>query len=218
MKPVDARPRRSFAGYYFGTVTNPRRAFAELMGDPKRLRYGAAALLLNALLYTMVYVFLTIGKGAPSSFTPWLAIPRDDYYFFNRFMLAPSMVAAWILSAGVAQLLSAPLGGKGRFEDMAAALGFAIAIACLASLAHDLPDSFLGAVGLLDLRAYEVALNSPTIWRAILLTLYFGSVLWFLVLYAVAARVVQGLSWPRAILVGFPSYAVYQLLFVVFNR
>ena len=209
---------KSFAGFYFGTITSPRRAFRELMTEPKRLRYGVAALLLNALLYTMVYVFLTIGNGAPSSFTPWLAIPRDEYYFYNRFMLAPSMIAAWILSAGVAQLLSIALHGKGRFEDMIAALGFAIAIACLASLAHDLPDSFLGALGLLDLRAYEVVLNSPTIWRAILLTLYFGSVFWFLFLFTIAVHVVQGLSWPRAVLVGWPSYFVYQLMFVVFNR
>ena len=87
------------------------------------------------------------------------------YYHYNRLILAPSMFGCWILAAGTAQLLSRTFAGKGSFEDNLSVLGFGIGVASLASLLHDLPDSFLGAIGLLDLRAYEVALNSPTIWR-----------------------------------------------------
>lgn len=209
---------RDFARHWLGTIVRPRRTFSALLDDPRRLRHGLFALAFNALLYTLVYVFLTIGGGAPSAFTPWLAIPKDDYYFWNRFLLAPTMFAAWILSAGVAQLLSRPFGGRGRFEDMAAVLGFAIAIPCLASLAHDLPDTFLGAVGLLDLRAYEVALNTPTIWRTILWICYGTSALGFLLLFPIAVRAVQGVRWRAAVPIGVFAFAVYQVFFLVFNR
>lgn len=209
---------RSFGAYYLGVILRPRRSFDALVHDQRALRFGFYAIGLNAIAYTLVYVFLTIGGGAPSAFVPWLAIPAEDYYFYNRYLLAPSMFAAWLLAAAVAQLASRGLGGAGRFEDLLAVFGFGIGVASLASLAHDLPDTFLGAVGLLDLRAYEVALNSPTVWRAILLTLYGLSGVWFLVLFPKGVAAAQGLSAPRSILVGALAYAAYQGVFVIFNR
>jgi hypothetical protein len=62
----------------------------------------------------------------------------------------------WILAAGVAQLLSRPFAGKGGFEDNLSVFGFSISLASLASLLHNLPDTFLGAIGVIDLREYEL--------------------------------------------------------------
>jgi hypothetical protein len=211
-------PLASFRAYYLGTILRPRRTFEALLVDQHRLRFGLLALALNAALYTLVYVFLVLGHGAPSRFAPWLAIPSDAYYSYNRFILAPSMVAGWILAAGVAQLLSRLFGGQGSFEDTLSVLGFGISIACLTSLVHDLPDSFLGAIGLLDLRQYEVALNSATIWRAILWSCYLLSAAWFLVLFATGVGVAQRLRRGVSVLVGALAYAVYQFVFLIFNR
>jgi hypothetical protein len=71
---------KSFKDYYFGTIFRPGRTFEALMSDGRRLRFGLLALLISIVLYTLVYVFLTIGGGAPSAFTPWLAIPKEVYY------------------------------------------------------------------------------------------------------------------------------------------
>jgi hypothetical protein len=163
---------KSFGDYYLGVIIRPRRTFDALILDSRRLRFGLLAVLINAVLYTLVYVFLSIGGGAPSSFTPWLAIPAEDYYGYNRFFLAPSMFAGWILAAGVAQLLSRPFAGKGSFEDNLSVLGFAISIAALASLLHDLPDTFLGASGVLNLREkiIDTALSEPIITFVTILT------------------------------------------------
>jgi hypothetical protein len=60
----------------------------------------------------------------------------------------------------VVELLSRPFAGKGSFEDNLRAFGFGSRVACLASLLH-LPDSFLAAIGVIDLRAYEIALSLP---------------------------------------------------------
>jgi hypothetical protein len=207
-----------FGDYYISTVVRPQRTFEALMRDGRRLRFGSAALAINALLYTLVYVFLARGGGAPSSFTPLLAIPPERYYHYNQFFLAPSMLMCWLLAAGVAQLLSRTFGGQGSFEDLLSVFGFGIGIASLASLAHDLPDSFLGAIGVLDLRWYEVALNSPTIWRTILWICYGTALVWAPVLCSIGVAAAQKLRRGPAVLVGVLAFLVYQGVFLIFNR
>ena len=53
----------SFKDYYLGTLFRPRRTFELLLADSRRLRFGLAALAINALLYTLVYTFLAAGGG-----------------------------------------------------------------------------------------------------------------------------------------------------------
>lgn len=209
---------RTFFQYYYRTPWRPTQTFSELLTDPSRFRFGWYAILINMFLYTWVYINLTIGGGAPSSFAPWLAIPRESYYFYDRFLLAPSMFICWISAAGLIQLASKPFGGSGSFEDTLSTLGFSIGIASLASLVHDFPDTLLGALGLLDLREYEVMLNSPTIWRTVLWTCYGASFILFVVLFSKAVRVVQRIPRIPAVLVGVLGYVTYQTLFLVFNR
>jgi hypothetical protein len=208
----------SFGTYYLGTLLRPRRTFDLLLKDPRRLGFGASALVINAVLYTLVYVFLTMGGGAPASLKPFLNIPADVYYPYNRFILAPSMFGCWILAAGVAQLLSRLFSGQGTFEDTLSTLGFAIGLSSLFSLLHDLPDSFLGAIGVLDLRWYEIALNSPTIWRTILWILYGAYFAAFLVLFPKAIGAAQQMKRLPSIFIGVLSFIVYQGVFLIFNR
>jgi hypothetical protein len=128
------------------------------------------------------------------------------------------MLGCWILASGVAYLLSRLVSGQGSYDDTLSVFGFGITIATLIAALHDLTDSFLGAIGLLDLRWYEVALNSPTIWRTILLTLY-GIALILLVLYLViGVRRVHKIKSGHALWIGFTSAVVYQGMFIVFNR
>jgi len=209
---------KSFKDYYFGTLFRPGKTFDALLTDNRELKFGLLALSLNALLYTLVYIFLWHGGGAPSSFDPWLAVPKDVYYFYNQFWLAPSMFGCWILAAGVAHLLSRLFSGKGSFEDTLSVFGFGITIATLFALLHDFTDSFLGAIGLLDLRWYEVALNSPTIWRTILLTLYATALLMLFVLLIKGVAAAQKIKPAPAIFIGSVAALVYQGIFFVFNR
>lgn len=209
---------KTFPQYYLRTLWRPSQTFSDLLADPRRSRFGWYAILINMFLYTMVYVNLTIGGGAPSSFTPWLAIPKESYYYYDRFLLAPSMLICWIAASGIVQLASKPFGGSGTFEDTLSVLGFSIGIACLASLLHDFPDTLLGALGVLDLREYEVLLNSPTIWRTILWICYGTSFILFVILFWKAVKVVQKIGSIPAFFVGQLGFLTYQTLFLVFNR
>ena len=209
---------KSFKDYLFGTLFRPRQTFDLLATDDRRLKFGFVAMSITAIIYTLVYIFLTMGGGAPSSVDPWLAVPKDVYYSYNRFWLAASMFGGWILAAGVAHLLSRLFSGKGSFEDTLSVFGFGITIATLVSALHDLPDSFLGAIGLLDLRWYEVALNSPTIWRTILLTVYSIALILLVVLSIKGVRAAQRIKPGPAIFIGIVAAIVYQGVFFIFNR
>ena len=71
---------------------------------------------------------------------------------------------------------------------------------------------------MLDLRWYEVALNTPTIWRTILLTLYSIALILLLVLMIKRVRSSQRIKPIPAIFVGAISAIIYQGVFFVFNR
>ena len=106
MNNTESPKMYSFKDYFFGTIFRPRRTFDILMTDNRRLKFGLLALSINAILYTFVYIFLSVGGGAPSSLKPWLAVLADVYYYYNQFWLIPSMFGCWILAAGAAHLLS----------------------------------------------------------------------------------------------------------------
>lgn len=208
----------SFSDYLVGTLLRPRQTFDLLLKDGRKVKFGFYAMAITAIVYTLVYVFLTIGGGAPSSFEPWLAVPKDVYYFYNRFWIAPTMFGCWILAAGVAHLLSRLFSGKGTFEDTLSVFGFGITIATFFSALHDFTDSLLGAVGLLDLKWYELALNTPTIWRTIWATLYSIAIILLFVQLILGLSRAEKIKPVHAIWIGSVAAILYQVMFLVFNR
>jgi Yip1 domain len=211
-------PSRAFVAHYAQIARRPLQGFDELLADPRCLRYGTMALLSNAALYTVVYVFLILGHGRPTVFKPWLAIEPERYYRFDVFLLAPSMLMGWLVASGLSQLLGRAFGGTGKFEDTASALGFATAIASWWTLLHDLVTSFLGAVGVIDQRSYEDALSSPTGLRTMLWLLMLGYLASFVLLYTRGVGAAHRLPFGRALATGATAFLAYQLVFVVFNR
>lgn len=205
----------SFWAHYRGAFVHPRRAFARLLDDPRRLRFGAIALLISAVLYSLVILSLARAGGEPL-IPPLLDIAPADYYSVQVFLMVPVLFAGWILAAGVVQLLGRPLGGRGTFEDTASLLGFAIVPPTYATL---VPDGVSGALSLLGLTGPD-----PLLWTARgvgqvisvgYLSLYS---LWFLLLFPLAVASAQGLSLRRSVPLGFVGFLVYQSVLLVFVR
>jgi hypothetical protein len=213
-----ARVMATITRFTFDALTRPTRTFEQLSRDPRRLGIGTRALTLTAALYTLMYVMLAAGGGAPSSFEPWLAIPKEHYYHYNVYLLAPSMFMCWILAGGVTQLLARRWGGSGTFEDTLAALGLGASAASWCTLGHDLALSALAALRVIDPRQHEIAMNSPTVWRALIWTLMILYVIAFLILFSKGIRAAQRISPARAAALGFVAFAVYQTVFFIFNR
>jgi Yip1 domain len=206
----------SFLLYYLSAFNSPSKAFHKLLYDKNKTRYAFYAVLIQAFVYTLVYVFLILGGGKP--FQPWLNIPDDVYYRYNVFFLAPSMLLGWILSAGVMHLLSSWCKGTGSFEDTLCVTGFGIGIASWATGIHDLITSFLGGIHVINQNAYEVLLNTATVWRTILWILMITYSVWFCILFSKGIKVVQNSKRSYSIIIGIIGFVIYQLFFLIFNR
>jgi hypothetical protein len=203
---------------YFRTIISPRKSFERLLAKDNHIALSFFYILIPIAAYTLMYVFLTIADGAPSVFTPWLNIPKEDYYSINRFLLAPSMLLCLVVATSVVQIFSRLLKGTGTFEQTLAVIALSISIAMWGGLIHDLPMSFLSAAGVIDAKQHEIAMNSPTIFRTLLWICYSIYFIAFLVLFSLAARTVHKLNWVKSIGIGTTAFIVFQLVFLVFNR
>jgi hypothetical protein len=207
-----------FLSIYRLALHRPAAAFLALRQHDAVLFRALQFILVPIVGYTAMYVFLTIGHGAPSVFTPWLNIPKEAYYGWNRFLLAPSMLLGWWSASVLMYLFARAAGGKGTFEHTLAAIALAISLAMLCGLLHDLPMSFLSAIGVIDAKAHEIAMNSPTIFRTLLWIAYGAYAIAFAILFPLAVRVTQGLSLVPAVGIGIAGFAWFQVVFLVFNR
>jgi hypothetical protein len=180
--------------------------------------YGFGFIAIPGVLYTLMYVLLTIGNGAPSSFTPWLNIPIDVYYSYNRLLLIPSLLLSWIFAAGTIQILARVVRGKGTFEHTLSVLALAVSVAMWSTLLHDLIMSLLSAIHIISAREHEIAMNSPTIWRTVIWTLMIIYLLWFCVLFSKATAAVHRVSRIQAVLIGVTGFVAFQIVFLIFNR
>jgi hypothetical protein len=206
----------SFLDYYVSIIKHPSKTFEDLFRDKQRIRFGFYAVLIPVCVYTLVYLFLILGGGEP--FKPWLAIPPEVYYRYNVFFLAPSLIFGWILASGVVQLLSRLFSGSGTFEATSAGLGFGIGLASWTTGFHDLITSFLGAVHIISQHNYEVALNSPTIWRTILWIQFALYLFCFILLFTIGIKCAHKIKTGPAIFLAFTGFICYQLFFLIFNR
>lgn len=209
---------KTFLSAYFQTIYRPRKTFKELAARPQPVKPGFLFIAVPIVLYTLMYVFLTIANGAPSSFAPWLNIPREKYYALNRFLLAPSMILCWFAAASFIQVTCSLLGGTGTFEQTLATSALCISISMWGGLIHDLPMSFLSATGVIHAAQHEIAMNSPTVFRTLLWACYSVYFLSFIILFPTAVRAVHKLSRPKSILIGISAFIIFQVLFLVFNR
>lgn len=206
----------TFIKHYLSAFTRPKRAFSGIAGEHEKLKFAFISVSIQALLYTLVYVFLILGGGQP--FKPWLNIPPETYYKYNVFFCAPSMYLGLILSAGVIHVAARTFTSKGSFEEIFCLFGFGIGIASWSTGVHDLLTSFLGAIHVIDQHAYEVSLNSATIWRTVLWVLMITYVAWFIILFSKAVETVYKLSFWGSVLLGLTGFLVYQFFFLIFNR
>ena len=208
----------NFWSIYFGTIVNPKRGFERLLANRNNFSFAFLFISIPIVAYTLMYIFLTIGHGAPSVFTPWLNIPKENYYAWNRFLLAPSMFLAWLVATSGVQILSRTFNGTGSFEQTLTGLALSISISMWGGLIHDLPMSFFSAIGVIDARQHEIDMNSPTIFRTLLWICYSIYFIAFFILFPTTVRVVQKLSWGKSIFIGVLGFILFQFIFLIFNR
>jgi hypothetical protein len=210
--------KRAFWSFYKGVFLKPSKTFQELLIDDRRVKFGFFAILVPMIGYTLFYIMAAKAGGAPSTFKPWLALPVEDYFYYDIFLLAPTLLLCWIFSSGVVQLLSHLFSGIGTYEDTITVMGFGISVATWSTLIHDFSDAFLAFIGVIDMKEYEAALNAPTFWRGLLLTLFAIYIVWFLVLFTTGIARAHSLPKWKSFLLACIALFAYQLVFLVFIR
>lgn len=182
---------------------------AGLLDWPVKRRAGYLAMTTIACAYTVVFGLMAL-HGLDPVPDPWLRIPADRYYLWSVAFSGPALLAGWLLAAATMQLWARTLGGEGAFEDLAATLGVATALATLATLIPDLAMNVLGIYG-------DPWTKTWWGWTLAIgwMTAY---VVLFLVGYPRAVRAVHGLSRARAALVGVSGFLLYQGFIFIFIR
>lgn len=209
---------KTFISNYFQTVYKPQKTFEDLIIKDNIYKLSFAYISIPIICYSLLYIFLTIAKGAPSTLTPWLNISKENYYSINRFLLAPSMIICWFTATSFIQVVSRLLGGAGTFEQTLVTIALSISIAMWGALIHDLPMSFLSAIGVINASQHEIAMNSPTIFRTILWICYAIYFIAFFILFPISVKVVHKLSWIKSIIIGALAFIIFQTIFLIFNR
>lgn len=209
---------KSFLSTYGRTFYQPRRTFEELITSNNLYQQGLVFICIPVVGYTLMYIFLTMAHGAPSTFTPWLNILKEEYYAINRYLLAPSMIICWWTATSFIQVVSHLMGGTGTFAQTLATIALSISVAMWGALIHDLPMSFLSAIGVIDAQQHEVAMNTPTPFRTILWICYAIYFIAFITLFPIAVAVVHKLNRIKSVVIGLSAFILFQTLFLVFNR
>lgn len=193
------------------------RLLRRWLARPRRLRDGLLVLAAYSAGYAVCLLLLALGGVAPG-LAPWLAIPEDVYFFWESAFIAPVIVLAAVLAAGVLHLVARALGGRGDFDDTMALVGVTTAIASLTTLVPDTVVGLLLCAKALDPGAWMHAIVRPSPTLAIIwvyLSLYMIA---FAVAYPAIARVVHGLRGGRALCAGWTAFVVYQAFLFVFVR
>jgi hypothetical protein len=208
---------KNFLRIYTRAFCKPSDAFASLL-QGNYFRAGFGYMLIPLTLYTLMYIMLFLGNGAPSTFTPWLNIPKESYYFWNQFLVAPSMLLAWFAAAAFMQSVSRAMNGTGSFEATLALTGLSISVAMWSTLLHDLVMSFCSMTGIIDAHQHEIAMNSPTVWRTILWICFAVYLFAFPALFYRTIRSVHKLGRAASLFIAVAGFILFQLIFLVFNR
>jgi hypothetical protein len=210
--------QRNFWSYYLGVFLHPSRTFRDLLNDERRLKFGLFAFLIPATGYTLFYYMAYKSGGQPSTFKPWLAIPAENYFYYDIFLTLPAYFLSMVTAASMLQLLSKVFGGKGSFEDSVSVIGFGVGVATWSTMLHDLTDSFLSFIGVIKMSEYEKLLNEPTFWRSLLWTLFAVYFIWFIVLFSKGMKEVHKTSPFVSLILGIFGLIVYQIMLLIFIR
>jgi len=206
-----------FWSYLGGAVINPRRTFNLLLTDPKLLTYGISAVLLIGVLYTLTIIGLAV-VGADISAPAWIAIPAEDYYFWEIFFAMPVYFLAWILATGLAHLMSKAFKGRGTFEGTLAVLGFALTIPSFVTWIPETIGTILFLLGVMSQAEWREIIARPGFGQVFAVAYQFIAVAWYLILFPIAIAATQKLRWWQAAIVGTLTVAIVGLVILIFIR
>jgi len=208
----------NFLTLYLQMFYKPKSTFEMVFESKSALKFGFLGILIPAIGYTLFYIMAYFAGGSPSTFKPWLALPIENYFYYDIFLTLPGYYLSWVGASTTVYLLSRLMNGVGKFDNILAVIGLGIGVATWSSMLHDLTDAILSVLGVIDMKEYEQLLNAPTFWRGLLLTLYTIYFFWFLTLFTIGIKVSQKFSLVKSIVIALIGMAAFQTILLIFIR
>lgn len=102
---------------FFLPVYKPVKGITLLIRNKKKLAYSVLVFLFLGVIYT-ISVQLAYIKGIRPSVTPFINIPVENYYYWQRFWQVPLFFVTSIVFTGIVRLFAYTRNGKGNFVDL----------------------------------------------------------------------------------------------------
>jgi hypothetical protein len=191
--------------FFLLPIYQPIKGIHLLLEKKEKVTYSVCIFLFLGIIYT-ISVQLAYMKGLGANIEPFIKIPANEYYFWQRFYQIPFFFITSIIFAGSVRLLSIMFSGKGNYEDHF----------CIFALAQTLP---MCITMWFPETIYFVFFNKATVmpsWFDISRQII--GILWPLIIMVLGISVIEKIRWYHSFIVTIIASIPTVLLMVIFIR
>jgi hypothetical protein len=199
--------------YFFLPIFRPSRQIHRLYQERAMLGYSLVIYLFLGVIYT-VTVQIAYVRGFGAMVDPFLKIPAEDYYFWQRFFQIPLFLTTVVVFAGTGRLLAAAFKGSGSFEKI-------FALCCVAMtfpmfLTMWLPETVLFLIGTYS---RQIELAEQSLLRNLIDTVrQIAGIVWPMVIICIGITISEKMKWIPAAIVTVGAMIPTAALMVIFIR
>lgn len=199
--------------YILIPIYQPRAKLQSFLNDTSKVLYAFMALFTLGILYTItIYIGYRHGFGAVVK--PFLAIPAEQYYFWETFFALPVFLMIAIVFAGLCRLIAHIFNGSGSFENIFSI--YCISITLPMFLTMWLPESML-IIFFPSQRATELGgFKIFPVWIDALRQI--AGIVWPLIITVMGIKISERMNWGKSILAAIIAFVPTALLIVIFIR
>jgi hypothetical protein len=186
-------------------VYQPIRGIHFLLKNERKVANAVLIFLFLGIIYT-ISVQLAYIKGLGANVEPFIKIPAEDYYFWQRFYQVPFFFVSSIIFAGTSRLLAIIFSGKGNYEDHFCL--FAVAQTFPMFITMWIPETIYFLV-------FDEATVMPFIFDVARQVL---GILWPLILMIIGISIIEKIKWYQSVFVTSIAAVPTVLLMLIFIR
>jgi hypothetical protein len=196
---------RDIFRFFLLPAYKPVSGIRELRDSKKKVLYAVLLFLFLGIIYTIT-VQLGYMKGLGASVEPFIKIPAEDYYRWQRFYQIPFFFITSIVFAGTARLLAVPFSGAGSFEDHF----------CLFAVAQTLPMFITMWVPETIYFLFYSSTSVVPVWVDIVRQIV--GIVWPLVIMVTGIAITEKIKWYLAAVITLVAAIPTVSLMVIFIR
>lgn len=191
--------------FFLLPIYNPIKGINLISENKRKIIYSVIIFLFLGIIYT-ISVQLAYMKGLGANVEPFIKIPANEYYYWQRFFQIPFFFITSIIFAGTVRLLSVIFSGKGNYEDHFCI--FAIAQTFPMFITMWIPETI-----------YFVFFGKSTVmpvWFDISRQII--GIVWPLIIMIIGITIIEKIKWYYSTIVTLVASVPSVLLMIIFIR